>query len=60
MTELQTQYLNGEFENEQEYQEAMEEAKEYYYKKLQEYSELYTIAIGTDARVVQDAWSTEF
>ena len=60
MTELQTQYLNGEFENEAEYQAAMEEAKSFYYAKLQEYSELYTIAIGTDARVVQDAWSTEF
>jgi len=26
MTELQTRYLNGEFENEQEYQEAMASA----------------------------------
>ena len=60
MTELQTQHLNGEFENEAEYQAAMESARQYYYAKLQEYSSLYTIALSTDARVVEDAWSTEF
>ena len=60
MTELQTRYLNGEFENEAEYQEAMETARKYYYEKLQQYSSLYSIALTTDARVVEDAWSTEF
>ena len=60
MTELQTQYLNGEFETEAEYQAAMIEAQEFYYAKLQEYSELYGIAVAVDANIVRDAWSTEF
>jgi hypothetical protein len=30
-TKLHTRYLNGEFENEAEYNEAMIKAKEYYY-----------------------------
>lgn len=60
MTELQTQYLNGEFETEAEYQAAMMEAQEFYYAKLQEYSELYGIAVAVDANIVRDAWSTEF
>ena len=60
MTDLQTKFLNGEFENEQEYHHAMESAKEFYYQKLQDYSSLYSVALTTDARVVQDAWSTEF
>lgn len=60
MTELQTQYLNGEFENEEEYQAAMESSRKYYYEKLQQYSSLYSIALTTDGRVVKDAWSTQF
>ena len=60
MTELQTRYLNGEFENEQEYQEAMASAQKFYYEKLQQYSSLYQVALTTDGRVVQDAWSTQF
>lgn len=60
LKELQTQYLDGAFATEQEYQDAMAAAKEYYYEKLEQYSSLYTVAIGTDARVVSDAWSTQF
>ena len=60
MTELQHQYLAGEFENDTEYQEAMLSAREYYYEKLKQYSSLYTVAINTDTRVVADAWSTEY
>jgi hypothetical protein len=60
MTELQNQHLNGEFENEAEYQEAMASARQYYYEKLKEYSSLYSIALTTDGRVVEDAWSTQF
>ena len=60
LTELQQQYLDGAFESEAEYQAAVEEAKSYYYKKLEQYSSLHAIAISTDARVVEDAWSTEF
>ena len=60
LTELQTQYLNGEFATEEEYHTAMEEAKAYYYQKLQDYSSLYQVALTTDSRVVADAWSTDF
>jgi hypothetical protein len=38
----------------------MEEAKAYYYEKLEQYSSLHAIAISTDARVIEDAWSSEF
>jgi hypothetical protein len=60
LTELQTQYLDGAFATDKEYQDAMTAAKKYYYEKLEQYSSLYTVALGTDARVVSDAWSTEF
>ena len=59
-TELHQQYLDGEFESEQEYQNAVAEAKQYYYELLEQYSDLYTIAISTDARALEDAWSSEF
>jgi hypothetical protein len=38
----------------------MLEAKEYYYALLEDYSYLYTIAISTDARALEDSWSREF
>jgi hypothetical protein len=60
LTEIQEQYLNGEFATEEEYHAAMEEAKAYYYQKLQDYSSLYQVALTTDSRVVADAWSTDF
>ncbi len=60
MTSLQEQYLNGEFQNEEEYQAAMQSAREFYYAKLQEYSSLNSVALSTDARVVEDAWTKEF
>ena len=59
-TELQEQYLSGEFETEAEYQDAMLKAKEYYYEKLKNYSSLHQVALTTDARVVADAWSSEY
>ena len=60
LTDIQTRYLNGEFESEEEYHQAMEEAKEYYYQKLQDYSSLYQVSLTTDSRVIKDAWSTDF
>jgi hypothetical protein len=35
-------------------------AQEYYYQQLQDFSELYTVAVTTDNRVVRDAWSSGF
>ena len=60
LADLQEQYLNGAFETEAEYQRAVEEAKEYYYNKLTQYSNLYQVALTTDSAVVADAWSTDF
>ena len=60
LAEIQNKYLNGEFETEEEYHKAMEEAKAYYYQKLQDYSSLYQVAITTDSNIIADAWSTDF
>jgi hypothetical protein len=59
-TELQEQYLSGEFETEAEYQDAMLKAKEYYYEKLKNYSSLHQVALTTDSRVIADAWSSDY
>ena len=60
ITELQQQKLDGMFETEEEYQNAVMATKEYYYQKLSDYSHLYSIALTTDSAVVEDAWSTDF
>ena len=60
LTELQQKYLEGAFDSEEEYQEAMEATKKYYYEKLEQYSSLYKVAVTTDSRVIADAWSTDF
>jgi hypothetical protein len=60
LTDLQTQYLEGAFESEEEYQNAIADAKQYYYEKLENYSRLYSIALSTDSQVAADAWTTEF
>ena len=60
LTDLQNQKLEGMFESEQEYQDAVAAAKEYYYQKLADYSSLYSVALTTDSNVVADAWSTDF
>lgn len=58
--DIQQQKLDGAFETEEEYHRAMEEAKSYYYQKLQDYSGLYSTAVSADSRVVADAWSSDF
>lgn len=60
LTEIQDKYLNGEYDSYQEYQDAMIEAQDYYYQKLEDYSDLYKIAISTDNKVIADAWSSNF
>lgn len=60
LQDLQQQKLDGMFETEQEYQDAVTAAKEYYYDKLKQYSNLYSVALTTDNRVVVDAWSSDF
>jgi hypothetical protein len=60
LTDLQTQYLDGAFKDEQAYQDAVTSAKEYYYDKLKQYSSLHQVALTTDSRVIADAWSNDF
>ena len=60
LRDLHQQYLDGEFESEEEYQNAVLEAKKYYFDLLEDYSDLYTIAISTDARALEDSWTKEF
>lgn len=60
LADINEAYRNGEYENEQEYYDAILAAREYYYQQLENYSDLYKVALTTDSRVVQDAWSTEF
>ena len=60
ITELQQQKLEGMFESEEEYQKAVEETKKYFYEKLEQYSNLYSVALTTDSAVIEDAWSTDF
>ena len=60
ITDLQSQYLDGAFSSEKEYNEAVQAAKEHYYAKLQEYSTLYGIATKADNRVIADSWTSTF
>jgi len=60
LTDLQQQYLSGAFESEEEYNNAVTAAKEYYYQKLEQYSSLHAVALTTDSRVIEDAWSSQF
>ena len=60
LTQLQQDYLNGEFATEEEYQNAVLATKEYYYEKLKDYSYLYSEALQTDSRVAADSWAVDF
>ena len=60
MQELNERRLNGEFESEEAYNQAVLAAKDYFYKQLDDYSYLYGVAVSEDTRVAADAWSTEF
>ena len=60
LAELQQAYLEGEIANEEEYNAKMVAAKQYYFDKLKDYSSLYQVALTTDSRVVNDAWSSDF
>ena len=60
LTSIQEAWLNGEIATQEEYDRQMLAAQEYYYQQLEDYSNLYSIAISTDSRVVKDAWSTGF
>lgn len=60
ITEINQRWLDGEFETEEEYQQAILAAEEYYYEQLKNFSNLYQVALSADGRVAADAWSTSF
>ena len=60
LADLQQQKLEGAFASEEEYQQAVQEATLYYYGMLEQYSYLHGVAIATDGRVLNEAWSHEF
>jgi hypothetical protein len=53
-------WMNGEIASEEEFNRRKQEIVEYYGEKLQQYSDLHSIALTTDSRVVQEAWSSDF
>ena len=58
--QIQQDRLSGAFATEEEYNNAMAEAKAYYYQKLQDYSNLYGVAVSADSNIAAEAWSTDF
>ena len=58
--EINSKRLEGEYENEQEYNEAILTATNYYYEKLRQIASLYQVALETDSRASADAWSSAF
>lgn len=60
LTSLSEQYRNGEFESEQEYQNAVLAAQQYYYEQLENFADLYHVAVTTDSRAIEDAWARDF
>ena len=60
ITELTQMWMNGEISSEEEFNRRKQEITEYYGEKLQQYSELHTIALSADSRVLTEAWSSDF
>ncbi len=60
ITELTMQWKNGEIASEEEFNKRKQEIMEYYGKKIEQYSDLHSIALTTDTNVVRDAWSSDF
>ena len=60
LADLQQQKMDGMFASEEEYQQAVAEATQFYYEQLEQYADLHGIAIATDGRVINEAWSADF
>ena len=58
LTSITEAYYNGEIASHEEYEAQMLAAQQYYYEQLENYQDLYGIALQTDTRVIKDAWST--
>jgi hypothetical protein len=52
--------MDGVYKTEEEYNNAIAAAKEYYYEKLERYSSQYTIAINADSAIAAESWSGDF
>jgi hypothetical protein len=60
LTSITEAYYNGEITSQEEYEAQMLAAQEYYYQQLENYQDLYGIALQTDTRVIQDSWTSGF
>ena len=58
--ELTEQWQNGEIASKEEYQAKMLELEEYYGEKLKQFSHLHSVAVQTDSRVTNEAWTRDF
>lgn len=58
LTSISEAYYNGEIASQEEYEAQMLAAQEYYYEQLENFQDLYGVALQTDTRVIKDAWST--
>ena len=60
LTSITEAYYNGEIASQEEYEAQMLAAQEYYYQQLENYQDLYGIALQADTRVIQDSWTSGF
>ena len=58
--ELTQQWMDGEIASKEEYQAKMLDLENYYGEKLSQFSELHSIAVQTDSRVANEAWTRDF
>jgi hypothetical protein len=58
--ELTQMWMDGEISSWEEYERRKVELYDYYSQKLQQYSELQSVALSTHTEVIQDAWTTTF
>ena len=59
LSDLHQQYLNGEFESEEAYNNAVTAAKEYYYELLEQYQDIYHNIFADNSTWVNDFMSGE-
>ena len=60
LTSITEAYYNGEITSQEDYEAQMLAAQQYYYEKLENYQDLYGIALETDTRAIQDSWASGF
>ena len=58
--QLQEQFLNGEFENEKQYNEAVMTVKQFYFAQLKAFQDDYTLSFTTHDEIRIDSWGTSY